>query len=83
LVGGDLAMLLMRTGNGKTTVSLGMARDAARRINSGEIEKENAVIVFVTLEQQAEHVDCGLSANLVGTPISRRLKSTLKRLSPG
>jgi replicative DNA helicase len=63
LVGGDLAMLLMRTGHGKTTVSLGMARDAANRIISGEIKKENPVIVFVTLEQQAEHVELMLAGN--------------------
>lgn len=63
MVGGDLAMLLMRTGNGKTTVSLSMAREAARKIKNGEIKGENPVIVFVTLEQQAEYMEFMLSGS--------------------
>ena len=37
LQGGDLVMLLMRTGHGKTTVSLALARNTARRIMAHEI----------------------------------------------
>ena len=63
LVPGDLMGLLARTGNGKTTLSLAMAREMAQRIQSGELGDENSIVLFVSLEQNADHVEMMLAGN--------------------
>ena len=63
LVGGDLMMILGRTGHGKTTVALSIARSIADRINTGEIGDKNSIVVFASLEQSAEYVELMLSGS--------------------
>ena len=63
LVGGDLMMLLARTGHGKTTIALSIARGVAERINSGEIGDENSIVIFASLEQSSEYIELMLAGN--------------------
>lgn len=56
-------MILMRTGHGKTSFSLGAARQAGYKIANGTTGVENPVIVYVTLEQQVEYMELMLAGN--------------------
>ena len=63
LVGGDLMMILARTGHGKTTLGLAIARNLAYRIVEGTFGGEDSIVVFVTLEQSADYVELMLAGN--------------------
>ncbi len=63
LVGGDLMMMLARTGHGKTTVGLAIARGLAYRIANGLFGDKDSIVIFATLEQSADYAELMLAGN--------------------
>jgi len=63
LVGGDLLLLIGRTGNAKTSLMLSMARSMARRVRDGTLGDDDSIVVFASLEQNVEVVEIMLAGS--------------------
>ena len=63
LIGGDLLMILARTGHGKTSLMLAMAKEMANRIKAGLLGNKDSIVIFASLEQNVEHIELILAGN--------------------
>ncbi len=63
LIPGDLLFLIGRTGNGKSSLMLSMARNMARRINDGVLGDEDSIVIFASLEQNVEVLEIMLAGS--------------------
>jgi energy-coupling factor transporter ATP-binding protein EcfA2 len=63
MIRGDILMILGRTGHGKTSLMLAMAKEMSNRIKDSLLGSKDGIAIFASLEQNVEHIELILAGS--------------------